>query len=486
MGTASPRGVEGPELDLGRSPAALDALGAEAGFFTVDARARIVGWSAGAEVLTGLARADVAGRSCELLEGPACDGFRALLELLASPRPAAEGLPAEHRRLRGADGREVDVLGWARLLRDGEGHVAGAACGFVDASGLLSERPAARAGSAAGLEGLVGSSVPMREVFRRVRLAADSDVTTLITGESGTGKELAARAIHALSARRGGPFVAVHCAAFPESLLESELFGHVRGAFTGATRDKPGVFESASGGTLFLDEIGDLSALLQLKLLRVLQEREVRRVGDERVIPVDVRLVAATHRDLRERVEAGHMREDFYYRVRVFDVHLPPLRDRLGDVPELVATFLRELGAADVPLTRDALEALLRHRWPGNVRELRNAVERALVVRRGESLEALDLPDDVRGLGPGRRPGADPAAWSAEEEIERRRLLEALEAHGWNRTRTAESLGFSRVTLWKKIRKYRLDPGVFRRGTRDELRLEDGGPGAPADRQPGG
>ena len=308
----------------------------------------------------------------------------------------------------------------------------------------------------------------MLEVLRRIELAAQSDVSTLVRGESGTGKELAARAIHDNSLRRARPFVAINVAAIPESLLESELFGHVKGAFTGALRDKQGVFEQARGGTLFLDEIGELPPGLQAKLLRVLQERRARPVGSERDIDVDVRLVCATHRDLAQRMEEGLFREDFYYRVRVFEIEMPPLRDRRVDIPLLAQHFVDELAPRfrkDVRgLTREALECLVEAPWPGNVRELRNAIEHALVLVHGERIGLLDLPAEIRAARDGLRTSATPAptqgspvlGLTPEQAAERATILSTLERTRWNRTLAAELLGTSRMTLWKKLKKYGL------------------------------
>jgi PAS domain S-box-containing protein len=302
----------------------------------------------------------------------------------------------------------------------------------------------------------VGKSAAMQEVYRRLRLAAQSDVTVLLTGESGTGKELAATAIHALSDRRDKPFVAVNCSAIPEQLLESELFGHVKGAFTGAVRDKVGLFEAADGGTLFLDEVGDMAPALQVKVLRALEEREFRRVGDERVLKVDVRLLAATNRNLPQLVASGRIRQDFYYRIRVFDLRIPPLRDRREDLPLLLQHFLQELspqGKAPAQLSSEAQRAMLDYAWPGNVRELRNAIEHSVVMSQGREITPADLPVEVReGTAP---------TWSPEESEERERLRSALERTGWNRTRAAADLGTSRVTLWKKLRRFQLNPEPF-------------------------
>jgi len=245
----------------------------------------------------------------------------------------------------------------------------------------------------------VGKSAAMQEVYRRLRLAAQSDVTVLLTGESGTGKELAATSIHALSDRRSKPFVALNCSAIPEQLLESELFGHVKGAFTGAVRDKMGLFEAAEGGTLFLDEVGDMAPALQVKVLRALEEREFRRVGDERVLKVDVRLIAATNRNLPQLLASGRIRQDFYYRIRVFDLRIPPLRERREDLPLLLQHFLDELsprGKKAARLSPEALRAVLDYSWPGNVRELRNAIEHSVVMSQGREITPADLPVEIR------------------------------------------------------------------------------------------
>jgi PAS domain S-box-containing protein len=310
---------------------------------------------------------------------------------------------------------------------------------------------------------IIGKSAVMQEVFRRLRLAGQSPVNVLLTGESGTGKEMAARSIHAEGARSRGPFIAVNCSAIPETLLESELFGHVRGAFTGAVRDKVGLFESADGGTLFLDEVGDMPAALQVKVLRALQEREIRRVGDEKPIKVDVHLITATNRHLRELLASGAMREDFYYRIRVFEIHLPPLRDRKDDIPILVSTFIEEFSLAKKKKVRgisaDAMRFLMNYPWPGNIRELRNAVEHAFVTVSGDSIRLSDFP---RGLqSPLPAPGipaapAVPSPLQSEEDPERRRLEEALKKAGGHRGKAAKLLGCSRVTLWKRLRRYGL------------------------------
>jgi transcriptional regulator with GAF, ATPase, and Fis domain len=302
---------------------------------------------------------------------------------------------------------------------------------------LLAEETARSRNS---FERLVGRSAPMQEVYRKLRLAAQSDVTVLITGESGTGKELAAAAIHSLSERKSKPFVAVNCSAIPEALLESELFGHVKGAFTGAVRDKIGLFQAAEGGTLFLDEIAEMPPQLQVKVLRALQEREIRRVGDEKVFKANVRIVAATNRDLEQLVEEEQLREDFYYRIRVFDIPMPPLRDRRDDIPLLVEHFIAGKVASVAPAV---MRALMSYEWPGNVRELQNAIEHALVTRSGPVLTLAHLPNHVRQTPVDATP----------TETQRQRVLDALAQCNGNREKAAKLLGVSRVTLWKWMNK---------------------------------
>jgi DNA-binding NtrC family response regulator len=308
------------------------------------------------------------------------------------------------------------------------------------------------------VEGIVGESGRMQEVLSLVRRVAPSEATVLIQGESGTGKELIARAIHQASPRAGGPLVGVSCAALPETLLESELFGHERGAFTGALATRRGRFELAQGGTLFLDEIGDVPLHLQAKLLRVLQEREIERVGGGRPIPVDVRLVAATHRDLEALVRAGRFRDDLYYRINVVTIALPPLRERREDIPPLLdhflETFARRNGKAIRGLTREAREALLRYDYPGNVRELENLVERAVVLTRDDVIGLEDLPLSLKETD--REAGLGPSLPAAVEGMERRMIREALAQADGVQTRAADLLGISERVLRYKLKKYGL------------------------------
>jgi transcriptional regulator with PAS, ATPase and Fis domain len=292
-------------------------------------------------------------------------------------------------------------------------------------------------------------------VFDLAKSAAKSQSTILILGESGTGKELLARAIHAESPRQASPFVAVSCAALTETLLESELFGHEKGSFTGAVARRKGRFEQADGGTLFLDEIGDISPKLQLDLLRVLEERKVTRVGGTEPVDVDVRIIAATNRDLKKAVADGQFREDLYYRLNVIPILLPPLRERREDIPLLIEHFLEHLSVETdrqvEGVSADALAALMRHDWPGNVRELRNVLERGMVVAKDKLIQ----PEDLGLSGPGiRAETLDPSL--TLDEVERRHITAVLQHAGGNVTQAARTLDIDRVTLYNKIRKYGL------------------------------
>jgi DNA-binding NtrC family response regulator len=318
-------------------------------------------------------------------------------------------------------------------------------------------RPALAAREPAGaLAGLVGRSVAIEEVRDLVRTAASADAHVLIEGETGTGKEVVARAIHTLGRRASAAFVPLNCAAVPETLAESELFGHVRGAFTGAVQERPGVLQLADRGTLFLDEVEDLSPALQAKLLRVVQDREVRPLGGSATRRVDVRLVAASNRDLWRMVEAGEFRRDLYYRLRVLAIRLPPLRERRDDVPLLIEHFVRRFnrthGTGFVVPPGPMLRPLLEHAWPGNVRELENVLESLLVLAKAAGRDVGDLLRERHA----------PAAGLVVDE--RARILRVLEEHRWNRQRAAAALGISRVTLWRRMDRHGIrDPlGVAR------------------------
>jgi two-component system response regulator AtoC len=311
---------------------------------------------------------------------------------------------------------------------------------------LLERRPSVAA--AAPSYGLVGRSSAMRDVFTALHQVAPTEATVLITGETGTGKELVAAAVHEFSPRRSKPFLAINCGALASGLLESELFGHVRGSFTGAMRDKPGLFEAAEGGTIFLDEIGEVPPPLQLRLLRVLQEREVTRVGDVRARKINVRVVAATNRDLRALVKDGSFREDLFYRLHVFPIHVPALRERASDIPLLVTTRLSAPNAIS-PL---AMRLLREYAWPGNVRELFAAVESASIRAGGARIDAQHLPEEVRAVGAEDTDAKTRYRAVDDTAEEREAIRAALELTDGAVTRAAELLGMGRTTLWRKMR----------------------------------
>ena len=311
-----------------------------------------------------------------------------------------------------------------------------------------------------GLENLIGESPAMQQVFETIRQVAPSRATVLITGETGTGKELIAKAIHNLSPRKNAAFIAVHAAALPTTLLESELFGHEKGAFTGAVERRIGRFELADGGTLFLDEVGELEPQMQVKLLRVLEERAFERVGGAKTLEVDVRLVAATNKQLKKLVSEGKFRDDLFYRLSVVTVDLPPLRERRDDIPLLVKAFLDEFnhenGKQVRELTPEALNVLLAYDWPGNVRELRNTIEQMVVLARSERLTVRDVPAAIRG-------GADLGKINVVrtgmtvEDAERQLIMQALKEMGGNRTKAAQKIGISRRTLHRKLKEFGLE-----------------------------
>jgi DNA-binding NtrC family response regulator len=320
-------------------------------------------------------------------------------------------------------------------------------------------QPAPLVPRAAVAPALIGRTAGMVAVYKQIAHAADSLAPVLIVGESGTGKELVARAIHDNSSRVRRPFVAINCAAIPETLLESELFGHARGAFTGAVADRKGIFEQAHGGTVLLDEIGDTSLALQVRLLRVLEESEVRPVGSTRAVHVDARVIASTNADLQQSVTAGRFRQDLFYRLSVIVIHLPPLRERRTDIPLLVESFLQDAcrrAGRQVEIAADAMQALSTYEWPGNVRELENTIERLVVLGRAATIEPEDLPPAVAT----QRPSLHERLFSdlpSLDELERRYLLHVLSSVGGNRTRAADVLGVDRRTLYRMAERFGID-----------------------------
>ncbi|MBI5420410.1 MAG: sigma-54-dependent Fis family transcriptional regulator [Deltaproteobacteria bacterium] len=355
--------------------------------------------------------------------------------------------------LRARDGAVVPIAASTAILKDEDGAPIGGICSFRDLRELHS-LPLSQ-GQVRDFQGMVSKNPRMHEIFDLVETIAESDANVLIEGESGTGKELVARAIHRLSSRMTKPFLGVNCASLNENLMESELFGHVRGAFTGAVKDRMGRFEMAEGGTLFLDEISEIGPHLQAKLLRVIQEREYNRVGETRARKTDVRIIAATNRCLKDRIAGGSFRDDLYYRLNVVSINPLPLRERKEDILILVGHFLNRTEEHRSGPRRSfsplAMQALLEYPWPGNVRELENAVERAKICSRGELIEESALPMEIRRRGAAGYRGAGLSAEKAKGP-EADRVTDALVRCRWNRKEAAAQLGVSRVTLWRRMK----------------------------------
>ena len=309
-------------------------------------------------------------------------------------------------------------------------------------------------------ENIIGKSQAMQDVYTAIKAAADSDATIIIQGESGTGKELVAGAIHFNSMRKDMPLITVNCSALSESLLESELFGHAKGAYTGALRDRIGRFEESAGGTLFLDEIGELSPYIQVKILRVLQEREIERVGESKKRKIDIRIITATHQNIYDLVREGKFREDLYYRLKVFPITLPPLRKRKEDIPLLLSHFVRimnkKTGKQVMDTSREVMRTFMDHDWPGNVRELENAIEHAFVLCKSDRLELKDLPIEIRQMKSNQSISHQSTNAKARKEhrLDKESLLQLLEDSGWNKAEAGRRAGLSRTAIWKYMKKW--------------------------------
>jgi two-component system response regulator AtoC len=429
----------------------LAELFPDAAVFAVDAERNVVHWSDGAQKLLGFTREEAIGRLC--LSSIRCR--TCTIGCGIAKYGTVTGVPLEHYR---ADERWIPTKKYAKGFFADDGEFLGGIEVLVATGppqveeGALGETVLLPP-DADEFHGLVSRDAAMKRAFQTIRNVGETDATVLVRGESGSGKELVAHGIHLESHRAEGPFVAVNCAALTPGLLESELFGHIRGAFTGAVKDRKGLFEQAGGGTLFLDEVAELPMEMQSKLLRVLEERVVTPVGASKEIAVDVRVVAATHRALRREVDAGRFREDLMYRLRVVPILIPPLRDRGGDVEVLLRFFLRRFnkqGPRHVEtIAPDAMRALLNHRWPGNVRELRNVVEYAFAVGRGEELLLEELPPEF-----GDERSAAIEDEEGGEQSERERIREALQLEGGGVNAAAKRLGMSRATFWRKRQKH--------------------------------
>ncbi|HRU04968.1 MAG TPA: sigma 54-interacting transcriptional regulator, partial [Candidatus Brocadiia bacterium] len=398
--------------------------------------------------ITGTPRAEAMGRRCcEVFRADMCEGRCALRETMETGRPIVN----RPGYIVNAEGRRVPISVSTALLRDGTGKTIGGVETFRDVSEVEELRKEIEGRFELG--DMVSRSPAMKRIFEILPQVAASDSTVLIQGETGTGKELLARAVHGLSGRRDKPFVAVNCAALPDTLLESELFGYKAGAFTGADKDKPGRFALAEGGTLFLDEIGDISAALQVRLLRALQEKAYEPLGATAPVKANVRVIAATNQDLAALVESGRFRRDLYYRVNVVRLEPPPLRRRREDIPLLVERFVSRLnamqGRAVGGVSREAMGLLMAHDYPGNVRELENIIEHAFVLCGSGLIRPEHLPPELGPRAPAVRPGRMAAAAGAGEA---QAIVDALKRHGFNRLAAARELGIHKSTLFRKVK----------------------------------
>ena len=432
------------------------------GLMVVDPEGTIVAMNPAAEKLTGYRSGELVGRNCGILNCTGCEVFNQGHKKAFCSLFATGAVRAKECMITNKAHRAVHVSKNASVLKDDDDRIIGAVEMFTDQSELVHKQMEVDSLRKSyqledGFHGMVGRSNAIQHVFNLVESVAPTAAPVMILGQSGTGKELVARAIHEVSPRSKGPFIKVNCAALNENLLESELFGHEKGAFTGAERVRIGRFEAAHGGTIFLDEIGDIPLSTQVKLLRVLEEREIERVGDHRPIKVDVRIVTATNKNLEELIREGSFREDLYFRISVFPLSIPALKDRREDIPVIFENFLQQQALKTrknaAGIHPDAMEKLLNYDWPGNVRELKNAIEYASVLCTGREFQMHHLPPRI--VSP---PGEGvPDRENVKDRHERENLLQLLRECGGNQSEVARRLGVSRVTVWKRIKKFHID-----------------------------
>ncbi len=427
------------------------------GLMVVDADGMIVAVNQATEQITGFTREELIGSPCTILNCDNCSARSIPGKGFVCDLFKTKKMEKRQCTLVRKDGERLQIMKKSSILVGKDGRVSGGVETLMDLSEIVRrDQQIARLSSVLKgkdrFHGIIGKTRVMRDLFDLITDAAQSDAPIIIYGESGTGKELVAAAIHRLGKRREGPFVKVNCAALSETLLESELFGHVKGAYTGADRTRKGRFELAHKGDIFLDEIGDIPPSMQVKILRVIQEKELERVGDSTPVKVDVRIISATHRDLEEMIQREKFRDDLFYRLNVIPIRLPPLRDRKEDLPLLIEHFLEEnrlkTGKNIAGISNEAMELLLAYRWPGNIRELVNALEYAFVVCRGDSIEVAHLPEGITGAK--EKPKSSHArAGRGEIEV----VLNALRRSGGKKAEAAKILGISRQALWKKMGK---------------------------------
>ncbi|MEK6743012.1 MAG: sigma 54-interacting transcriptional regulator [Nitrospirota bacterium] len=422
------------------------------GLMIVDKDGNIIFFNHSAEKITGYRKEEVIGQQCSILDTDTCviltdDGRKKDCGVFKTG-----SVQNKKCRIRASDGRSVYLLKNATVLKNEKGEMIGAVESMTDITSLYMkelelEELKQELRQEYWFMGLLGKSEPMQHLFEQIRNAAGSEAPVLIYGESGTGKNLVAQAIHSLSRRKDGPFVALNCGSLNDYLLESELFGHKKGSFTGAMSDRMGRFEAAHNGSIFLDEIGDMPKTMQVKLLRVLEEKVVERVGDHRPVPVNVRLISATNKDLSSLVTSEVFREDLLYRINSILIRVPPLRDRVEDIPVITFHYLKKIAhinSKDIRrISPEALDIITHYRWPGNVRQLINALEHSAITCKSDTVEVSDLPEYVF---------LEKKAEVNDKSLDRDKLVSALAQFKGNRTLTAKHLGISRVTLWKKLK----------------------------------
>jgi two-component system response regulator HydG len=434
------------------------------GVMIVDPRGRIVAVNPAVEQLTGYRAAELVGKSCRMLDCTGCKIIGKGAGVKWCGLYSADGLRTKRCTITHKAKRTVTIIKNAAVLRDADGKPIGAVETLKDMSEIVRQQEEILTLRRSlqlddGYHGILGHSAVMQSLFEMVENVAMTEAPVLISGESGTGKELVARAVHEVSARKDAPYIKVNCAALNENLLESELFGHAKGAYTGADRSRMGRFEAAHGGTIFLDEIGDIPLATQVRLLRVLEEKEIERVGEHTPIKVDVRIISATHRNLEDLVSKGEFREDLFFRINVFPILCPALRERSEDIPAIVQSFIRQnsskTGKKILGVTPEAMNKMVQYHWPGNVRELRNAVEYAFVLCPSGGIDGRHLPPKILGA----EPQCPPPAALAQNSDERlkRELIQVLRQTEGNQSEAARVLGVSRITVWKRIKKFGID-----------------------------
>ncbi|MGD9504278.1 MAG: sigma-54 interaction domain-containing protein [Syntrophobacteraceae bacterium] len=450
------------------------------GIIIVDTLGAIISVNKALENMTGYSREELIGQKCSILNFSICNIAREKAGDHWCMLFKHGKFSMRRCTIMKKDGKHLSVLKNASPLQDAAGNVIGAVETITDITEIIERdkqiaafRRELRAEDS--FQGLIGVSPGIRQVFALIENAAQSDAPVIILGESGTGKELVARAIHQLGERRDGPYVKVNCAALTESLLESELFGHVKGAYTGAYKSRAGRFEMAQGGDIFLDEIGDLPLATQVKLLRVLEEKVLERVGESHSMPVDVRIISATNKNLEKLMEKGAFRRDFFFRINVIPIILPPLRERAEDIPLLAESFFRKIclksGKSIHGVSKEAMEALMHYNWPGNVRELKSAFEYAVVTCRESMIEPHHLPPAV--LQKSKKNVLTEARRLTKDEIRKRQLIDALAQAKGNQSLAADILGVSRVTVWNRMKRFGVQYVLQAEGTEEKDREKE-------------